>query len=527
MQAFMPPGTVKSERRKKSRKRPLSLIYVELASGNGGMMRDLNQEGFAVRAMMPLRAGEIIPFSFSLDDSILIEGKGEILWIGEGGRVAGVRFTQISSTAPTQIQDWLRATSDSPKRQEAQGKPLAPPAPTLDQLREEIRSVPVGVEPRGAIHAAQAPSAPERAYVQQEVTTSAPPTDSSPSSPQTPASVSSPVASMPELPSISAAYSVLPSLPEILEEVDSSAEGVLSATESVYDALILAGSRNPFLSPPIRENKTAPPQAPSEQPDISKILMQPPGKTISYPPDSSPYEHLAVGEPVPQTPPTSWTEWFTLSRAVAIMILLTLVVAACAFHRQLGNSLIWLGEQIGGTQVSQFRERVPDYTVSTGIPVGSSSNPAESSSQQNTSAEPATAERQNAGGASALGNNPQPSLSTVAKSSLPPTSPLLGSSTPTASYNGQETGEPEYVQAIQLLRDRNAGADSSEAVGLLWISVEKGNPSAELTLADMYWHGQGIARNCDQARILLSAAARKGNAEAQKRLRQFQREGCE
>jgi len=36
-----------------------------------------------------------------------------------------------------------------------------------------------------------------------------------------------------------------------------------------------------------------------------------------------------------------------------------------------------------------------------------------------------------------------------------------------------------------------------------------------------------VARNCDQARILFTAAARKGSSEAQKQLREFQREGCE
>jgi TPR repeat protein len=80
---------------------------------------------------------------------------------------------------------------------------------------------------------------------------------------------------------------------------------------------------------------------------------------------------------------------------------------------------------------------------------------------------------------------------------------------------------------MQLLRGKNAAADTPEAVRLLWISVEKGHPSAEVALADLYWHGRGVVRNCDQTRILLSAAARKGNSEAQKRLQQFQREGCE
>ena len=66
-----------------------------------------------------------------------------------------------------------------------------------------------------------------------------------------------------------------------------------------------------------------------------------------------------------------------------------------------------------------------------------------------------------------------------------------------------------------------------EILRLLWVSVEKGNANAELELAQMYWHGQGVVQNCDQAHILLTAAARKGSAEAQRRLVEFQRVGCE
>lgn len=66
-----------------------------------------------------------------------------------------------------------------------------------------------------------------------------------------------------------------------------------------------------------------------------------------------------------------------------------------------------------------------------------------------------------------------------------------------------------------------------EAVRLLWVAVERGNSSAEVALANLYWKGEGVAKNCDQTRILLSAAARKGNAEAKKQLEQLNREGCE
>ena len=62
---------------------------------------------------------------------------------------------------------------------------------------------------------------------------------------------------------------------------------------------------------------------------------------------------------------------------------------------------------------------------------------------------------------------------------------------------------------------------------LLWTAVEKGNSKAEVSLAELYRRGEGVTRNCDQTRILLTAAARKGNAEAQRRLDKFLRAGCE
>ena len=124
------------------------------------------------------------------------------------------------------------------------------------------------------------------------------------------------------------------------------------------------------------------------------------------------------------------------------------------------------------------------------------------------------------------GNTPS-TLSGASKTNPAAVTPLAGITPPATPDTSPDAGQAEYLQAVQILRGRNAGVDTPEAVRLLWIAVEKGNPGAEVTLADLYWRGQGVVRNCDQTRILLTAAARKGSAEAQKRLQQFQREGCE
>jgi TPR repeat protein len=87
-------------------------------------------------------------------------------------------------------------------------------------------------------------------------------------------------------------------------------------------------------------------------------------------------------------------------------------------------------------------------------------------------------------------------------------------------------GQQEYLQAREILKGRDREG-LPEAVRLLWIAVEKGNSAAEVTLAEMYRLGEGVSKNCDQTRILLSAAARKGNSDAQRRLERFMQSGCE
>jgi len=77
----------------------------------------------------------------------------------------------------------------------------------------------------------------------------------------------------------------------------------------------------------------------------------------------------------------------------------------------------------------------------------------------------------------------------------------------------------------------NAGAgqrrDTAEAAKWLWKSVAKHNGQATVLLSDLYLKGDGVSKNCDQARVLLDSAARKGVAGAGERLRNLPAFGCE
>jgi TPR repeat protein len=69
--------------------------------------------------------------------------------------------------------------------------------------------------------------------------------------------------------------------------------------------------------------------------------------------------------------------------------------------------------------------------------------------------------------------------------------------------------------------------DSSEAATLLWKAVRKQNTTAAVLLSDLYARGDGVPRSCDQARLLLLAAAKRGSPQAAEQLRQLESHGCQ
>lgn len=68
--------------------------------------------------------------------------------------------------------------------------------------------------------------------------------------------------------------------------------------------------------------------------------------------------------------------------------------------------------------------------------------------------------------------------------------------------------------------------DSSEAAKLLWKAVSKQNAGAAVLLSDLYARGDGVPRSCDQARLLLVAAAKRGSVDAAQHLRSLETQGC-
>lgn len=531
MQSFMTSANPKSERRKKSRKRPPSLVYVELASANGGMMRDLSEEGFAVRAMMPLRAGEKTPFSFSLNESIRVEGEGEILWIEENGRVAGVQFTQVSPDVHAQIREWLISPEAPPSRDEGRGRAKETATPTLQELLEEMHSVPPRAEQAHSStstlsppveETASKPAEPKPVEVPPQVPVAASP-QIRPSENEEPAP---PAATMLQPPESLPPRPPAPALPPLSlrpKGSDPLLHPSASPAGAAHDVMVHG---QPSTAAELRttdERNAESPETARALPDISTVLIQPSGKQTGAVP-RSPYPEVSPPwEWESEEPGGKWLERFSLSNAITTMVILALVVGLVVFHRNIGQGFIWIGEELGGTELTASQARASEEAVSNSVQTGSAGNFADRPTQPIPTGNVSSGERDSGLGGTA---SPQVSLPAAAKNPLPPVAPLSGIAGASAG-NGSEAGRDEYLQAMEKLRGKNSDADIPEALRLLWLSVEKGNPSAEVALADMYWHGRGVARNCQQTRVLLTAAARKGSRDAQKRLQQFEQEGCE
>lgn len=87
-------------------------------------------------------------------------------------------------------------------------------------------------------------------------------------------------------------------------------------------------------------------------------------------------------------------------------------------------------------------------------------------------------------------------------------------------------GSQELVQAQRYLDGSGVAHDSRQAAVLLWKAVGKQNTRADILLADLYRLGDGVPKNCDQARLLLVAAAKKSAAGAADKLRNLESSGC-
>jgi len=206
--------------------------------------------------------------------------------------------------------------------------------------------------------------------------------------------------------------------------------------------------------------------------------------------DETPYGNLAHAKSV-----RFW-------RGVAIVTTVAAVAALLAFYqRDVGRSLIWLGQTISGkTKASEIApEKNPEAKTD--------SSPTSAPSVAST--EPATQQSDStpSGGAGSDSKINKEVIGVKEKQpgTIPPQSVLEqpGAATKSEPWNGGDTVEA------------------------LWEGVQSGSISAEMSLAERFAHGEGVERNCDQAKVLMRAAATRGSKEARLRLYELESGACE
>lgn len=104
--------------------------------------------------------------------------------------------------------------------------------------------------------------------------------------------------------------------------------------------------------------------------------------------------------------------------------------------------------------------------------------------------------------------------------------PPAPTANPTDGVSSDDDGTAELIQARRYLEGQGVPRDSREASRWLWKAVAKKNGPAVLLLSDLYAHGDGVSRSCDQARVLLSAAAQRGSTEAAAKLVSLRQTVC-
>jgi hypothetical protein len=111
---------------------------------------------------------------------------------------------------------------------------------------------------------------------------------------------------------------------------------------------------------------------------------------------------------------------------------------------------------------------------------------------------------------------------------LAPTSPVPTPSVGHSAPPGMADGDNADLRLAQRYLAGSMGArDTSEAAKLLWKAVGKQNPTAAILLSGLYARGDGVAKNCDQARLLLLAATKHGSTQAAGQLRDLEQHGCQ
>jgi hypothetical protein len=210
----------------------------------------------------------------------------------------------------------------------------------------------------------------------------------------------------------------------------------------------------------------------------------------------------------------------TVWRGIAVAATMVAVLAlGIMYQKDVGNSLIWLGETMSGktkaSTVAPSEKSAGSASLpTTGPEAAPSSDPSDKSS-----------------GVAAPEVTDPTAADMKAAEDLAKTAPPTRTQQPVG--NGPNAANVAD-RSVSVLERQNAAAakpepnwSETDSVEALWGAVQAGSVSAEVSLAERFARGAGVNRNCEQAKVLMKAAADKGNREARLRLYELESGGCQ
>ncbi|MFZ0736459.1 MAG: PilZ domain-containing protein [Candidatus Acidiferrales bacterium] len=565
------------DRRHGPRTKPSGLTYVKLEETNCGAVVDACDGGLGFQVIAPVQLDDQITFTFSLDSSHMVEATGAVAWIDETRRTGGLRFTHLPDGVREQLQSWLSENNSLDGTDELASIPsLTPPsaAETTGAESEPHELVAADLDPshglgesETTLDSARDLAARYDAISKKEFIPGKPEpapaivdkwTDLKSGLNDTAREFGNPVEE------IAAPADVQPAAAEI-------AAPAASASESV-DKEVPAGataSDTPRVNwPPANDwnvPRPAPPTPPTTPPatrlgadkkpaqlpanmiDRSRIIpVTSPAAPSATPadakakPDSSsgwyrgvvqymnssitPKNRTKDTEANGKTDPGAKVSPVLLRRIVIAIILLVVldavVIGVFAFRR----GLTALFESAGSS--SDAASAQPADDANAGRKARSTSSKQKKPSTSDTSDEnpqppppPTFSVYPTREDLSA----PRPALSgTSAPDSATSAAPAVG----TSGHARDVAGWDDLELAREYLIGFGHPRDTVQAARLFSTAANKGNPDAQVALSDLYIRGDGVVKNCDQARTLLLVAAKSESAASMQKLRDEYAEGC-
>lgn len=136
-----PVSVPASDRRAHPRQRIRSLAYVHLGESNGGIVLNISEGGIGVQAAEALDADES-PLTMRIEiprSRKRLEVRGEIVWVGESRKEAGLRFVDLSEDALRRIRAWMvREESPGTTPEESEEKVEAPVVQGVEARAETV-----------------------------------------------------------------------------------------------------------------------------------------------------------------------------------------------------------------------------------------------------------------------------------------------------------------------------------------------------------------------------------------------------